>query len=107
MLYKFRTKDAADVIMIGSAGDHLLKLMGREPQAAGIFEAAHLTTALAALEQAIREDEAAQAQAQAEAQAEGRELPARAGVSLKQRAWPLMEMMRLAAQRQHDIVWGA
>jgi hypothetical protein len=106
MLYKFRTKDAADVIMTGPAGDHLLKLIGRPPSTQGIFESAHLSSLMAALEQAIRDDEAAQAQARAEAEVEGQTLPPREGVSLKQRAWPLLEMMRLAAGRQHDIVWG-
>ena len=33
MLYKFKSKAAGDVIMLGPNGDHVLRLAGREPAA--------------------------------------------------------------------------
>ena len=38
MIYKFRCKAAGDVIMLGPNGDQMLRLLGREPAAKGIFE---------------------------------------------------------------------
>ena len=106
MLYKFKSKDSADVIMLGPAGDQVLRLLGRPVSAKGIFEPTDLPASMAALEQAVADDEAAFAQAQAQAKAEGTHLPPREGVSLRQRAWPLLEMMRRAHVKRHEIVWG-
>lgn len=106
MLYKFKSKDSADVIMLGPAGDHLLSLLGRDPSAKGIVEVSDLPAAIEALERAIADDEALRAKAQAEAKDEGKLLPLRDAVSLRQRAWPLMEMMRRAHAHQHQVMWG-
>lgn len=106
MLYKFKSKDSADVIMMGPAGDHLLKLLGRAPSPKGIVEVADLPAAMAVIARAIADDEAAWAQFVAEAKADGKPVPLRNGVSLRQRAWPLMEMMRRAYEHEHQVMWG-
>ena len=54
----------------------------------------------------MAEDEAARAQAEREAQSEGRTLAPREGVSLRQRAWPMVEMMKRAHAAGKEIVWG-
>jgi hypothetical protein len=107
VIYKFRTKNHADVIMLGPQGDQLLRLLGREPGAQGIVTVAQLGGAISALEQAVAEDEAAFARRQAEAQDAGEPLPRREGVTLRQRAWPLLELMRASLASGHDMVWGA
>ena len=106
MIYKFKSKAAGDVIMMGPAGDAVLRLLGRDPAAQGIFEAADLPQLIAGLEAAIQSDEAARAQAEAEAAAEGKKLAPREGVTLRQRAWPLIEMMKSARAANVEIVWG-
>lgn len=106
MLYKFKSKAAGDVIMTGPVGDAVLRIVGKEPGATGIFERGDLPGAIAALEAAIAADEASRAQAEADAAAEGRTLPPREGVTLRQRAWPLVEMLRRAHAAGKDIVWG-
>jgi hypothetical protein len=106
MLYKFKSKAAGDVIMTAAAGDALLRAIGREPAAQGIIEPQQMTAARAAIEAAIAADEQARAQAEAEAAAEGRRLPPREGVSLRQRAWPLVEMMKRAQRADEPVVWG-
>ena len=65
-----------------------------------------MAAAIAALEQAVAADEAARAQAWHEAQAEGRKVAPRDGVTLRQRAWPLVEMMKRSSAENADIVWG-
>ena len=58
MLYKFKCKAAGDVIMLGPNGDQVLRIVGKEPAAQGIIEAADLRAAIAALETAVATDEA-------------------------------------------------
>jgi hypothetical protein len=106
MLYKFKSKAAGDIIMTAPHGDHVLRLIGREPASKGILQSADLAAAIARLKAAIEADEAARREAQAEADARGEPLPPREGVGLRQRAWPLIEMMKRAQAAEQDIVWG-
>ena len=106
MLYKFRSKVGADVIMLAPQGDLLLRLIGRTPAAQGIIEAAALGAAVNALEQAVADDEATFAQAQADALAEGQTAPRRASVTLRARMWPMVELMRRSASANAEVVWG-
>lgn len=105
-MYRFKSKDSADVIMLAAHGEQVLRLMGREPAAQGIVTQAQLAEAISSLEQAVAEDEAAFARQQAEAEAAGDPIPRRQGVSLRQRAWPLLELMRSALRGGHELVWG-
>jgi len=106
MMYKFKSKAAGDVIMMGPAGDDVLRLIGKAPGATGIIEAAAMPAAISAIEAALAADDAARAQAEKEAAAEGHKLAPREGVTLRQRAWPLAEMMKRSVAEGADIVWG-
>ena len=106
MIYKFKSKAAGDVIMTGPAGDDVLRLIGKAAGAQGIIESGNMAAAIAALEQAVAADEKAREQADSEAKAEGKKPGAHEGVSLRQRAWPLVEMMKRSMAEQADIVWG-
>ena len=106
MIYKFKSKAAGDVIMMGPSGDQVLRIIGKEPAAQGIVELAALPAAMAAIEAAVVADEAARAAAEKEAAAEGHKLSPRDGVSLRQRVWPLLEMMKRAQGAAQNIVWG-
>jgi hypothetical protein len=102
VIYKFKSKGAGDVIMLGPSGDQILRLLGREPAAKGIFEVRDMPAAIAALEQAVAADEAKPD----EDDTEENTPRGGGGVSLRQRAWPLVEMMRRCHAAGHDIVWG-
>ncbi len=106
MIYKFKSKAAGDVIMTGPAGDDVLRVIGKSPAAQGIIETGSMSGAIAAIEQAVAADEAARAQAEKDAAAEGTKLGARDGITLRQRAWPLVEMMKRSIAEGADIVWG-
>jgi hypothetical protein len=101
VIYKFRSKAAGDVIMLGPNGDQILRVIGREPAAQGIFEPRDMAAAIAAIEAAI----AAEEQAPADEDDGGARKGPRA-VSLRQRAWPLVEMMKRAQAAGEPIVWG-
>lgn len=106
MLYKFKSKAAGDVIMTQPVGDRVLQALGREPAAQGIFLAADLPGLIQTLERAIEDEEQARLRLEAEAQARNETPPPREAVSLRQRAWPLIEMMKRALEADKEIVWG-
>ena len=106
MIYKFKSKAAGDVIMMGPTGDAVLRAAGREPAPQGIFEPAALPAARAAIEQAVADDDAARAEAEAKAKAERAAPPRPDGIGLRQRACPLVEMMKRAEAAGAPIVWG-
>ncbi len=105
MLYKFKSKDAADVIMLGPNGDQVLRLLGREPSPRGIIEPADMPAAIATLERAVTDDEADSQRRRDEAEDAGEAAP-QAAVTLRQRVWPLIEMMRQCHRDGQPIVWG-
>ncbi|MCG3188876.1 MAG: hypothetical protein LKCHEGNO_01066 [Burkholderiaceae bacterium] len=95
MIYRFQSKVTGDLIMLQPHGELLLRLIGREPAPKGIIEVSDMPAALAALQQA-----AAQAQAPA-AESDGER-----GVGLKQRVWPMIEMIKRTLDAGEPIVWG-
>lgn len=104
MIYKFRSKAAGDTLMLGPQGDQFLRAIGREPAAKGIIEVAAMPAALAALQQAIDQDEAARAQQpddEAMLEAAGRD-----PIALRRRLWPMVEMIRRAQAADEPVVWG-
>jgi Domain of unknown function (DUF1840) len=105
MLYKFRSKATGDLIMLPAHGDAMLRLLGREPAPKGIFEVAHQPALIAALESAIAEAEAAPPNAGADADPDANADPARA-VGLRQRLWPMIEMLRRCQAAGEPVVWG-
>ncbi|HET9821494.1 MAG TPA: DUF1840 domain-containing protein [Burkholderiaceae bacterium] len=103
MIYKFKSKAAGDVIMLGPSGDRVLRLLGREPAPRGIFEVDDMPGLVERLEQAVAADE----QARRDADGEGGEPSPRGdGVTLRQRAWPLVDMLRRCHAAREVITWG-
>ena len=105
MLYKFKSRATADLLMLESVGHRLLEVLGREPSERGIFEVADMPVLMQRLEQAIEHEEAVLDEAEREAQAQGKTIR-RPEVTLRQRLWPVREMMRRSHAEGHPIVWG-
>ncbi len=95
MIYKFKSPATGDLIMLGPHGDQMLRILGREPAASGIIEPADMPAALAALQAAVAADERPREE-------EDAPLP----VGLRQRLWPMVEMLRRAHKADAAIVWG-
>ncbi|WP_088278971.1 DUF1840 family protein [Ideonella sp. A 288] len=108
MKYRFKSSASGDVIMMSARGDEVLQALGREPADEGIIEVAALPTAMAALDAAIARDELIPRMAQAgDDTADDDGQPAHTDiVSLRQRAWPLMEMLRHSLAEGVPIVWS-
>ena len=102
MIYKFKSKATGDLIMLGPHGNQMLALLGREPAAQGIIEAAAMPAALAALQAAIESEEAAPPGTDEDAD----EPTTVRAVTLRQRLWPMVEMLRRAHAAGVPVVWG-
>lgn len=102
MIYKFKSKATGDLIMLAPHGNQMLALLGREPAARGIIEVATMPAALAALQAAIDAEELPPPDGADTAD----EAPGARAVALRQRLWPMMDMLRRAHGAGEPVVWG-
>ncbi|MDM4768000.1 DUF1840 domain-containing protein [Pelomonas sp. SE-A7] len=106
MIYRFKSKAGADVIMLGPNGEQVIRILGREPAPQGLLALDQLGAISDSLQQAVADDEARFAKLQAEAEANGEPPPKREGVQLRQRVWPLVELIRHSLREKTDIIWS-
>ena len=116
MIYKFKSPAAGDLIMLAPQGDQLLRLLGREPAPQGIFEPADMPALVRTLQAALEAAETPLAGARTDADTDSEsdtdsdteskgDSPAPA-VGLRQRMWPMVDMLRRAQAAGARIVWG-
>ena len=107
MLYKFKSRATADLIMLEPQGRQVVTIMGKTPGPNGIVTVAQIPAAIAALEAAVATDEAAgNAPPDEDEGADGVDAPQRDPVRLRQRAAPFIEMLKRSAAADVDVVWG-
>ena len=111
MLYRFKSKNTGDVVMLEPNGRQLLEIIGKHPGAQGIVLKDEMPAAIEAIRAAIAHDEDMERQRQEEArrkaqQGEAVVVPSPPGVSLRHRAQPFVEMMQRCIQTGDDVVWG-
>ncbi len=106
MLYKFKSKATGDLIMLEPNGRQLLQIIGKDPAAKGIIEAAQMAAAILAVESALAREDAEQKNADDGSQAKAGKPGRSDGISLRQRAVPFVDMLRRAKEAGQDIVWG-
>lgn len=104
MLYKFKSQAAADVIMLPMNGEQMLSIMGKDVTPQGIITVAQIPAAIAALEAEIAVHEADLARRDANEPSSEEVLGD--SVMLRQRAAPLIDLLRCSAEAGKDVVWG-
>jgi hypothetical protein len=107
MLYEFKSRATGSVVMTQKVAERLLQIIGKPTGPTGIILPEQMPAALAALQHEIdAERQAANPkqleQDEQEALDRGRPIP----VSLAQRAWPLIDMLRAAQAADKEITWG-
>ena len=108
-MYKFKSRDAGDLIMLEPNGRQILTILGRTDetsQGKGILLPEDMPEAIQKLESAIQADEEHKAQVIKEALAKGEAPPRFEGISLRQRAVPFIELIRRSHKAEKEIVWG-
>lgn len=98
MIYKFKSRETGDVIMLEAHGEQMLDIIGHPVAPKGIIEVAAMPAAIEALKAAIAGDEAPK-----DADADGRKAPQ---VGLHQRLWPVIDMLQRAHAADTPVVWG-
>lgn len=106
MLYKFKSPAAGDLIMLEPNGRRVLEIVGKDPGPTGIILPEQMPAAQEAIARAVEHEEAQQKAAIAEALAQGRSAPAFEALSLRKRAWPMLEMLQRCAKANEPITWG-
>ena len=104
MLYKFKSRAAADLIMLEPQGRQIVTIMGKAPGASGIVTAAQIPAAIAALEAAVAAEETQPPSDDAAEETAAEE--STEAVRLRQRVTPLIDMLRRSAAENVDVVWG-
>ncbi|CDS53449.1 SSU ribosomal protein S5p (S2e) [Polaromonas sp. CG9_12] len=96
MLYRFKSKNMGDVIMLESIGRRMLEIIGKTPSPKGIIQSEEMPAAVKALEAAIALEES------------GEDDPGIVpeGVGLHQRAKPFIDMLQWNHKVGEDVVWG-
>ena len=111
MLYRFKSRASGDVVMLQAPGDRVLLAMGRDPAPQGIVTVEQLPGTIATLQAAIAADEATRrARGDAPAGGEADDEPAPGGdgdaLSLRRRAWPMLDLLQRAQAEGVEVVWG-
>jgi hypothetical protein len=105
-IYRFKSRETGDLVMLAPHAKHLLDILGKNPAAPGIIQPAEMPVAEQALREAAAQEEADQKRQIAEAQARGEPAPTFDVVSLRMRVAPFIEMMQRCRQAGVEIVWG-
>ncbi len=101
MIYRFRSKADSDLFMNQDPAERILAIIGKSPQAKGIIEPTAMPAAIALLEAAVADDTRERTAHEAEA------TPAPAGaITLHQRAWPFIQLLKRSLAADTPVVWG-
>lgn len=104
MLYIFKSRATANLIMLQPNAERLLEIIGKGGTKKGILLPEQMAAAVAALELALAKEDADMKQAASDATGEG--LPNAGAVSLRQRAAPFIDMLRRCQKADTEVVWG-
>ncbi len=96
MLYRFKSKNMGDVVMLEGCGRQVLGIIGKDPSRTGIILLDQMPAAIKALEAAIALEDSGDIDNDTVAE----------GVGLHQRAKPFVDMLRWNIADGHDVVWG-
>lgn len=113
MAYTFQSRATADLIMLKASAEHILKLLDKPLDEAGIITVEQMPQVLELLAQAVAEDEAHRKALQEETQDASEEASAHAAaasaelgaVSLQQRVVPFIDMLRRSATEGKPVTW--
>jgi hypothetical protein len=98
MLYRFKSKNMGDIIMLESNGRHVLEIIGKEPGPQGIILPEDMPAAIAALQTAIALEESGAKEAGGATSGNA--------IDLRQRAQPFIEMLHMNHAANEAVVWG-
>jgi Domain of unknown function (DUF1840) len=122
MLYEFKSRATGTVIMTQDAAERILRIIGKTPQSKGVILPEQMAAAITALQTAIAlERQTPASSGNADRSTLGRATdrgtggtsgdpadvePIEPAISLGQRAFPFLAMLRQAQAGGKEITWG-
>ena len=108
-LVVFRSRAAAEIYMFTESARRIFEIIGKADAPRGVITAEQVPQALALLQAAVdaeREQLKAQADEAEDADRRGEQAPAPRAITLGQRAFPLLAMLRAAQADGVEVTWG-
>ena len=105
-LYRFKSRETGDLVMLQAHGQRILEIIGKDPKTPGILVPDQIPAAVQALREAVRAEEELQQRLTAEAEARGELPPAFDPVNLRVRSTPFIEMLQRCEKAKVEVVWG-
>lgn len=105
-VYRFKSRETGDLVMLRPHGKRLLEILGKDPATPGVLLPDDMPRALEAIREAVAQEEAKQKQMTEEAEARGEPPPQFETVSLRMRSAPFIEMLQRCMKEKVEIVWG-
>lgn len=112
MLVQFQSSETAEILMYAEVAGGLLRALGKETTARGVFTPAEMLPAVARLREAVANAEAASEAPPADEDLTWEEQTRREKekpVALRRRAWPLIDMLERTAKSGPEawVTWEA
>jgi len=109
MLIVFHSKAASDVLMFSAHALKVMQAAGRDYTDAlperGVITHAQLPDFIAALEKAISLEKVEESESEQADEDDEKTHPIAEPVSFRQRAWPLLQMLRASRDKEYDVMW--
>jgi len=109
MLIVFQSKSAAEVLMFAQHALPILKAAGKpiegELPERGVITRDQLPAAIAGIERAMAISKESEEQPDTDDDNDDKVHPINEPVSFRRRAYPLLAMLRLANEKQEDVIW--
>ena len=109
MLYKFKSQADSDLFMNQGPAERILGIIGKQAGPQGIIEPADMPRAIAALQAAVEQDERGRGASQdagASDDGAGASGGGAQAVTLRQRAWPFVQLLKRSLEADTPVVWG-
>ena len=103
MIYEFKSRRTGPVTMTQSVAERLLEIIGKTPGRTGIITVEQIPDAIEAMRRAVSHEPPPPPEGD-----DPHEKPADPNiyVSLAQRTWPLIDMLKEAHAKGVDVTWG-
>ncbi|MCZ2497251.1 DUF1840 family protein [Xylophilus sp. Kf1] len=107
-MLKFKSRATAEVILLETSAQQVLRIIGKEPGPQGIITVDQIPDAVAALRQAVADHEAQPDVAESLGDHHHGEdhIHSDGNVSLRRRVAPFIDMLNRSLAERQDVVWG-
>lgn len=105
-VYRFKSRETGDLVMLRPHGKRLLEILGKDPDVPGVLLPDDIPRAIEAIRAAVVAAEADHKRQAEEAEARGEPPPETESVSLRMRSAPFIEMLERCRKAGVEVTWG-